>query len=215
MGGLLTLGFPIILIFYFFASAGIVALILSVVLLFFGLSFLRNSFAYLSGIRGEREVTRILSSLDDNYALINDATLLSRGGNIDHIVLAPNGVFVIETKNYDGEIACFGDKWIRHYREARYRRNFDLGSPSKQVKSNAIRLKKAIESCEVIRQKRLWIEAVVVFSNKNVILHLNNPTVPVLRSYQLCNHIASRKLNYTLSSQEIDLLGKSILKQLR
>jgi hypothetical protein len=194
---------------------GFIAFLFSVVFLIFGLSFLRNSYSYLIGFQGERNVTRILSSLDDNYAVINDATLSGGGGNIDHIVLAPNGVFVIETKNYQGEIACFGDKWMRHYRGARYRKNFDLGSPSKQVKHNAFRVKKAIESSEVLKQKRVWVEAVVVFSNENVVLHLNNPTVPVLRSHQLLNYLASRKLNYSLAPQEVNVLGEHILKQLR
>jgi hypothetical protein len=43
-------------------------------------------------------VTQILSALDDNYVLINDAMFSDGYGNIDHIVLAPNGIFVIETK---------------------------------------------------------------------------------------------------------------------
>ena len=90
-----------------------------------------------------------------------------------------------------------------------------MGSPSKQVKHNAFKLKKAIESFEVLKQKRVWVEAVVVFSNENVMLHLNNPTVPILKTHQLLNYLTSRKLNYSLAPQEIELLGEHILKQLR
>ena len=31
-------------------------------------------------------------------------------GNIDHIILGSNGIFVIESKNYDGKIICNGDR---------------------------------------------------------------------------------------------------------
>jgi hypothetical protein len=83
------------------------------------------------------------------------------------------------------------------------------------LKHNAFKVKKAIESSEILKQRRAWDEAVVVFSNENVMLRLNNPTVPVLRTNQLLNYLTSRKLNYSLAPQEVNMLGEHILKQLR
>jgi hypothetical protein len=40
--------------------------------------------------------------LSDDYYLLNDLYLRDGGGDIDHIVLGPNGVFVLETKNWSG-----------------------------------------------------------------------------------------------------------------
>jgi hypothetical protein len=81
------------------------------VILIFAVIFYRRYSGYRRGYEGERTVTKILTStLGDEYSLINDVTVPDGYGNIDHIVLGPNGVFVIETKNFAGRIACNGDE---------------------------------------------------------------------------------------------------------
>ncbi len=45
-------------------------------------------------------VVETLTTLDNSYVLINDVVLPDRKGNIDHILVGPNGVFAIETKSY-------------------------------------------------------------------------------------------------------------------
>ena len=61
------------------------------------------------GARGERKVTEILSHLPDGYHVMNDVILQigNRTTQIDHVVVSKYGVFVIETKNYRGDI--YGD----------------------------------------------------------------------------------------------------------
>jgi hypothetical protein len=63
------------------------------------------------GRKGEIEVSRILAELlgDDTY-ILNDITLpCGRGtAQIDHLVVGPNGLFVIETKNWHGVIRGSG-----------------------------------------------------------------------------------------------------------
>ena len=217
IGSMFLIGFLILLLssFYtsFYTPLGIFSLFLSLISLIVGMGFFRKSMFYSRGIQGEEEVGRALSALDDSYTLINDVNLSDGYGNIDHIVLAPNGVFVIETKNYCGVIVCVGDRWLRHYPGAFRRRNFDLGSPSKQVKRNALRVKKFIESLEPFRNINIWVDGVVVFANPKVQLHLKGPTVPILRSNELPNYILTRKLNYNLSSPEIEQIGRAILRQ--
>ena len=66
--------------------------------------------------------------------------LYPKAGNIDHIVLGPNGIFVIETKNYKGEISCYGDVWHGDYDTESY----PIKSVSKQAKRNAVTLKRFI-----------------------------------------------------------------------
>ncbi len=76
--------------------------------------FLRQYRIYEAGWAGEKEVVKLLESkLSDDYILLNDLFLRGGGGDIDHIVLAPSGVFVLETKNWSGEITCNGDEWRR------------------------------------------------------------------------------------------------------
>jgi hypothetical protein len=76
--------------------------------------YLRKYHIYRGGWQGEKEVATLLSStLSDDYYLLNDLYLQDGGGDIDHIVLGPNGIFVLETKNWKGSIFCNGDEWRR------------------------------------------------------------------------------------------------------
>ena len=60
------------------------------------------------GRRGERRVRRILRPVcrKGGFRLLNDIYIKSCGreAQIDHVLIGRSGVFVIETKNYDGRI---------------------------------------------------------------------------------------------------------------
>ena len=71
--------------------------------------FFENAWKYRRGIAGEELVEESLQELSDEYFLLNDITLPQTRMNIDHLILGPNGIFVIEAKNYDGKIVCYGD----------------------------------------------------------------------------------------------------------
>lgn len=68
----------------------------------------RNS-AVQKGKRGEKRVSAELAQLSDQYSVLNDLVFYTEKGTtqIDHLVVSKYGVFVIETKNYRGEI--YGD----------------------------------------------------------------------------------------------------------
>ena len=51
---------------------------------------------------GEKVVADSLDTLPQDYFVFNDVNLPKSQGNIDHVVVGPNGIFVIETKNYRG-----------------------------------------------------------------------------------------------------------------
>ena len=77
-------------------------------LILFGIGLLKAFKPYLKGKVGEFAVqAHVKLYLDERYTLINDVTLPDEQGGttqIDHIVLSPFRVFVIETKNYKGWI---------------------------------------------------------------------------------------------------------------
>jgi hypothetical protein len=186
---------------------------------FFTFYFFRKYSGYKQGYEGENKVSKILSStLSDEYYLINDIMVSDGYGNIDHVVLGPNGIFVIETKNYGGKIACYGDEWTRQYSSKKpgsFSRfiHFELGSPSKQAKRNSMRIKRVIESSKTFKSRRIWVEGIVVFANQNADLNINNPTLPILKIGELPSFIVTRKSNIQFTLQEIELMGKEILRQ--
>lgn len=86
------------------------------------------------GKRGERRVSSGLSRFLDTsvYRIIDDVTLPTRSGTtqIDHLVVSPYGVFVIETKNLAGWI--FGGEHQQNWTQVLYRRKSRFFSPIRQ-----------------------------------------------------------------------------------
>ena len=186
-------------------EAGLVFLLAPLVAFYF---YLRNYHIYSSGWQGEKQVAKLLTStLNDDYYLLNDLYLRDGGGDIDHIVLGPNGVFVLETKNWSGSISCNGDEWHRGGR-----RNFS-SSPSRQVKRNAAKIKNIIDSNPRLRPLGIWVEGIVVFTNNQSTLHVNNPTVPILKLSQLSNYIATHSSSRSISHEQLEVIGKEITQQ--
>jgi len=86
------------------SQAGVLFVLLAVALaLFIGWSA-RRLRSFLKGAEGEETVARVLSFLPANHTVFNDLQLDPDGPAFDHIVVAPAGIFVIETKNWSGEI---------------------------------------------------------------------------------------------------------------
>jgi hypothetical protein len=169
--------------------------------------YLRQYHLYNGGWQGEKQVANLLSSsLSDDYYLINDLYLHGGGGDIDHVVLAPGGVFVLETKNWSGHINCNGDEWRRANK-----RKFN-SSPSRQVKRNAAKIKTILDN-SALRSLGVWVEGVVVITNKHAILHLNNPSVAVLKLPQIPEYISTRGGARRYSKEQLEAVGKEIAKQ--
>jgi hypothetical protein len=51
------------------------------------------------GARGEKIVAKKLEKLPKKYTTISDVEIPNMGGDIDHVVVGPTGIYVIETKN--------------------------------------------------------------------------------------------------------------------
>jgi len=61
--------------------------------------------AWKVGAEGERRVGERLDGLEDVLAL-HDLAVPNSRANIDHIAVAPTGVYLIDTKKYKGQIEC-------------------------------------------------------------------------------------------------------------
>jgi predicted PilT family ATPase len=59
----------------------------------------------------------------------------------------------------------------------------------------------------------IWVEGMVVLTNNHASLHLNNPTVPILKLSQVPNHIAAFRSSQSLSREQLETIGKEIVKQ--
>jgi nuclease-like protein len=59
---------------------------------------------YAAGAEGELILARSLARRCPDVPMLNDRRAPMRQGNIDHIVIAPTGVYVIDCKRYKGKI---------------------------------------------------------------------------------------------------------------
>lgn len=62
--------------------------------------------SYRKGTAGEAFIGSVLERLSDEYYVIND--LSTPYGNLDHVVIGPTGIFVIDTKNWRGVVRADG-----------------------------------------------------------------------------------------------------------
>lgn len=77
--------------------------------------WIRNKMPEWKGKYSERLVYRKMLRLPDEYTIFNDLLFENNGYStqIDHLVVSPYGVFVIETKGYKGWILGgeYSEKW--------------------------------------------------------------------------------------------------------
>lgn len=64
-----------------------------------------------SGAEGEKRVLQLLSRLPDDFFIITDTELVigHKTAQIDHIIVGPTGIFIVETKNLKGTISGNAD----------------------------------------------------------------------------------------------------------
>ena len=71
------------------------------------------------GAAGERRTARLLDRLThDGYVVLHDLAVPGSPANVDHLVIGPSGVFVIDSKQWTGQVrqGTDGLVWHNHYR---------------------------------------------------------------------------------------------------
>jgi hypothetical protein len=124
---------------------------------------------------GERLVVDLLRGLPDDYWLVNDVTLGLARGSIDHVLIGPCGVVVLETKRVAGSIQCRDDEWSI---------NGDrLTNANRRVNSGAcaVRYFLAERHPELVFTALRWVESIVVFTHPLSRLESNHGQTIVVR----------------------------------
>lgn len=177
------------------------------------------------GKSGEAHVHSILSRLPQGYTVLDDVVLKTSSGTtqIDHVVVSRYGVFVIETKNYRGEI--YGDdnrqewtqiivtdvtyrkKWWKTYS---YVTKNHFYNPVKQSLSHMYAIKKALKDWPSLK-----VTPIVVFAGSAV---LNNVTTQHLVLYD--DQLLAAIQNYSIPclsdtdvSRVVDCLTQKNIRQ--
>ena len=137
-------------------------LIIIGLLFILGLYFLSRWHFPSKGKAGEYAVSRILDKLPkDQYRVLNDITIPTPKGSsqIDHLVVSIYGIFVIETKNYDGWI--YGGEHAEYWTQNLYGNKYQLYNPILQNAGHIRALRRVLKDYEP-----LLIIPIVAFSGK-------------------------------------------------
>jgi hypothetical protein len=144
------------------------------------------------GIGGEALVAECLESLPDDYFLLNDVVLPGHPGNIDHVVIGPCGVVVIETKNFSGSVESHRNVWFANGRRCR--------SVSKQVSRNAIAVREALGRAHPDLKDSVlrFVDSIAVFTNPLSRVTVDRAQTIVARYSQLLDVIRAMALRKRL-----------------
>ena len=167
-----------------------------------------NKRAIKKGEEGENLVASILDKDTSYHRLINNLVLLGDNGvshQIDHILIRPNGVFVIETKNYYGLIEGKEEDsfWTRSYFVKGKVKKATFHNPLKQNQSHIRAIKKIIG-------KDYPIYCFVVFVQNNSESLALFSACDARNIIQRINLLTSEK---ALSKAEIDMITDSLLEK--
>jgi hypothetical protein len=161
----------------------------------------------VKGFLGERRVRNQLNKLSPgNYRVFNNIMIKRNKGTsqIDHLVISPQGFFVIETKNYGGWIHGNDDSeyWTRTF----YRSKIKFHNPVRQNWGHICALQEILPEYE-----KVPCHSVVVFAGNAKLMNVTTKA-DVIYPDQLLETITSHKGPRHLSSGEMEKIA-NLLQQ--
>lgn len=173
-----------------------------------------------SGDRGEYKVQAVLKVLEkpnSRYRVFHNIKLgpdAYHTNEYDTVVVGPNGIFHIETKNYGGERGGIIDidskqNWILH-KNSGYSKM--IANPAGQVDSHEYRLKGFLN--KVVGVRNLPTQGIIVLSCDGIKVRINknrDSSIPILNRHELVPYIRNYKQgNVVLYPRTIKKICQSI-----
>lgn len=135
--------------------------------------------------RADQVLTQVLKKFGNDYLLFNYT------GPIRHVLIAPDGLYAIVVKNHDGEITVNGRKVSRKFTWKRLIKMFadeGLGSPIAEAENRAGKLAKSLNR-EFPDMDVPPVKPLLLFSNKDAQVSVNQPDVPALVTNEIKNYL--------------------------
>lgn len=147
-----------------------------------------------AGLMGEVRTAQELSRLDARYKVINRFYLYHRGvrQEFDHVILGPNGIFHVESKNWSGQIHL-SDHGVRRSVKG------DFHDPVEQMYRHHTLLEGLLRDNGVTPD----LVGILCFTNRNAELQGRLSAFLPLRIDQLVSAIANHVTTRPLTDQDI------------
>jgi hypothetical protein len=151
---------------------------------------------------GEHLVAEVLRTLPNEFVVVNDVT--KRFSNIDHIVIGPTGVYVIDTKNWKGTVAANGSGELLLNRKP-------TEKPS--VKATLMATMDFQNKLKALTEKDYFVRGLMVFplayveANFGSIGHIH-----CLRDERLLDYIQNQTFSAKLNADDIARIKRATLQ---
>ena len=126
------------------------------------------------GQKGEELVIKELNNIKEYHHLLNNVTLINKktgmSHQLDHVLVHPHGVFVIETKNYYGEILYKNNAWYRNVKGTKTK----ISNPLLQNKSHAVTLYYALKKEYIIIPVEVFVQNNAPYFPDDNVINLND-----------------------------------------
>jgi len=148
---------------------------------------------------GEAAVSYILESLPDGYVVFNDLRTLS--GNVDHVVIGPTGIFVIDTMNWRGTVTPDGQGEL-----------LSNGRPTgrSEVKALLALITSLREKINILTQREDFIQAIVAFPLSRVDAQWGTTrNVQCLADERIPDYIRKYRFSNPMKKNEVELIEQA------
>ena len=168
------------------------------------------------GFSGERHVSQVLArGLSSDFVLVNGLKLPRGAGDVDHLVVGPTGVFLLETKTMAGRIECAPDGTWRRTKVGRAGTQYEayIGDPAAQVQRNIFAVRNCLRQHipNLFEGTPLWIEGLVVFAHPRTELTADHSRVPAVRLDEAVARICLHSPRRTLQPAEVEAVVNALL----
>ena len=169
--------------------------------------FIKRGAIFRFGAKGELSGLTQALHLPEGYHVFTNVTISYQNYSqeTDLIIVGMKGVYIVEVKNHNGKI--IGDaedsQWMQHKTGrggGRYSKK--INNPVKQVKGQVYKLSKFLKENGI----NVWVEGIVLFTNEDVTVNVQNSSVPILFP-------AKRLSHYILACKNRQYLNKALINK--
>ncbi len=171
-----------------------------------GVLYLKANYAKIKGAVGERAVNKELAKLGPLFKVYHDLYVPNKEGGtsqVDHVVTSPTGIFVIETKHYDGWI--FGTENQRNWTQVIYKRKEKFLNPIWQNYGH-------IQALKSYLGEQQNFQSIIAFSSRSTLKFEDDfSSARVIQIPQL-NRVIKESLTRQISEAELQKINKALEK---
>ena len=158
--------------------------------------------------RADQVLTNTLKKFSKEFILFNYTT------SPPHILITPSRLYVIVVKRQSGQITVNGQRFSRKFSWIRLLRFFadeGLGAPGAEAENGISKLQKLLSTHLGEGEELPEVKALIVFTDKNVELVVNDPVMPVMRSNELKAYLRQQDKQHVIAgplrNELVEIIG--------